>query len=266
MRKIVRSLLWLGNQVLILGSYALIAAIIVAISIYLAYSLVLAAPTWQHHLVRDFIGDRVYHVSVDQRSGGTAFAVLAPSGKTFIVTNDHICAGSKDGIIFIWSDTEAPSEHKIIERSAVTDLCLIDAPSDVNGLLVADDAYYGERVQVLGHSELMALSLSNIGEIIQHQGVMLSGSADSDEAMVYDIAKCDIDDPKYHFLGFDGNATCGIYIPSAYNTSVLIQRGNSGSPLINMSGDVVGVVAGIDRYNWAIAVSLDDLKDFLKGR
>lgn len=54
----------------------------------------------------------------------------------------------------------------------------------------------------------------------------------------------------------------------AYSTffTALIHPGNSGGALVNMSGEVVGVVSeGDDRTNTGYAVSLQNIQNFVKG-
>ena len=58
---------------------------------------------------------------------------------------------------------------------------------------------------------------------------------------------------------------CFMIVRGAYATNMLGQPGNSGSPVVNFWGNVVGVAFAMDQYAWVRVVSLDDLKDLLKN-
>ena len=57
---------------------------------------------------------------------------------------------------------------------------------------------------------------------------------------------------------------CFVVVKGAYATNVLGQPGNSGSPVVNFWGNVVGVVFAMDQYAWVRVVSLNDLKELLR--
>lgn len=244
----------------------------VALAMFIIF-LIMRAPTMHQNLIRATVGSSVYFVySKENGGGGTGFAVYAPSGKVFVVTNDHICVNAeKDTVILTNNDGSHKIWAKIIERSQDTDLCLIEAPDRAIGLSLATHTYAGDRVQAVGHPDLMLLTLSNIGEVIQSGPTSLFDVSDvsSKPAPLAALAKCDTKNKKFKIiygpLGL-GPIGCKIEIPDAYFTNVLIQPGNSGSPLVNFYGNVVGVISGVDKYGWGIAVSLEDLRKFLDKR
>lgn len=230
------------------------ASWLVALSVYTLF--IFRAEDIHRSFIRKYVGSRVYQLRIPG-GGGTGFAVKAPSGKTYILTNDHICSPAKNSFVFIkFGMFNLRSE--IVARSPKTDLCLVTAPLYEVGLDLASELPdLGDPVVAVGHPALDLLTVSNKGEIISVIDTVLSSEAENEK-------ECDLTNPKFRLVEREGTKYCILHVPSAYSTSVLVKSGNSGSPLVNFYGEVVGVVAGMDRYNWALAVSLDDIKEFLE--
>lgn len=255
---VIKPIFWFLDKLIMVSSRALIAFIMLCALM----TLIMKAPTFHHNMIRSYVGSNVYYVypNGENEGGATAFAIRAPSGKSYLITNDHVCVNAKTDTALILSDKD---DFKflvnIIARSATTDLCLLGSPFTDQGLNIAEDANIGDRVQVVGHPNLMPITVSNIGEII---GTSSSSMTDSINSI-----KCDTQNAKYRIsIGPNGKAYCVVTIPNVFRTTVLIQPGNSGSPLVNFYGDVVGVVSGLDNYGWAIVVDLNDVKEFLHDK
>ena len=57
---------------------------------------------------------------------------------------------------------------------------------------------------------------------------------------------------------------CTTITKNAYQTNMIMHPGNSGSPVVDKLGRVIGVAFAIDgRTNYGYIVNLQDLKDFL---
>lgn len=266
---VLRPLGWLFKKVLRpLASFALkLCFALLFVGSVIAF--IFNAPALHQEYIRAFVGSNVYYVSATGAGGGTAFAIDAPSGKVYFMTNDHICVGSEDGYVWITPERGYPLKRKIVARSKTTDLCIIEAPLVNARLFLAGSTYPGDRVQAVGHPALLALTLSNIGQVIQSGPMALVDreGAEYSPAPIIDTAKCDTKNPKFQLIkGKDGHKYCQINVPSVFFTNVLIQPGNSGSPLVNFMGDVVGVVSGVDEYGWAVAVSLGEIYAFLSDK
>ena len=240
-------------------------------ALLLLTTLILKGPELHKSTLRAYVGSRVYTVrgSYDGRGGGTGFAIKAPSGTTYTLTNDHVCAVSKDGQnVFVHDDSGEGITRKIIARSVYTDLCLVEGMPGVEGLSVAgSEPEIGDVLRVVGHPKLMPLTLST-GDFIGRQTVLVA------LGIVSETLPCD--QPKNEKISllqvifgvnpgpdYDGPMLCLEKIKAAYLTNVVIQGGNSGSPVVDFFGNVVGVAFAGDQLGWGIMVSHYDLTKFL---
>lgn len=228
--------------------------------------LAVKAPEWHYSAVRGYVGNKVVKITKTmpngRTGGGTGFHVQTPSGKTYILTNDHICEMSNDGYLTVSSSEQSrPIPRRIIERSSVTDLCLVEPLPNVGGLDVASSVDTGEIVAVVGHPKLLPLTMSR-GEVIGEVDVIiLDHIMDGDEN-----DRCDL--PKNKIMEFDtlfGPITACMISIKAYQTNAVILGGNSGSPVVNFWGNLVGVAfANEGEAKWGSFVSLKDIREFLK--
>jgi S1-C subfamily serine protease len=230
-----------------------------------------AAPGVHEMYLRSDVGAKVYVVrgAYNARGGGTGFAIKAPSGQSYVMTNDHVCAGSQDGInMFVHDDTGVGIPRRILEKSVYTDLCILEGMPGVEGLELTSEPDLGQQLYVVGHPKLMPLTVSK-GSLIGEEDVIVP------LGLVKDKSECS--QPKHVMIplislifGIDpgpdytGPSLCAEKIKGAYLTNVIIQPGNSGSPVVDAFGNVVAVAFAGDGLGWGIMVSNKDLKDFLK--
>jgi S1-C subfamily serine protease len=238
----------------------------------IAMSLWVVALTPQAHedYIRGSVGDNVYRILQNdsgQSGGGTGFAVKAPSGKSYILTNAHICEMYNGGdTALIESHDGRLIPRKIIERSKTTDLCLIEGlPGKTDGLALASDVSAGENISIVGHPKLMDLTVSK-GSVIQFQTIqMLKGIIGQDGLTA---EQCE-SEAKNHVEEVDslfGKATLCITTLDSLQTTAVSLPGNSGSPAVNFYGHVVGVLfAGDDEVHWGLIIPLDTVQDFLSA-
>jgi S1-C subfamily serine protease len=239
-------------------SWFLLGLSVKILFIVMCFVFIVSAPDIHKSLLREYVGSQTFMLLKSNGGGGTGFVIKAPSGKPYIITNDHICAGNKTNYLYA-ENLYFGYQAEILERSRFTDLCLLSAPTNWSGLSMARDVYYGDSVRIIGHPKLFPLTVSNIGEIIYSRSQYLSEN-------VKNKSQCDLSDPKYFYGEDKKRKYCSFFIPDAYQTNIHIEKGNSGSAVVNMWGEVKGVVAGLNESKWAIVVSLDSLKEFLKDK
>lgn len=237
---------------------------------------------WLHHKV----GSKVYMIRDSARSGGgTGFAIKAPSGESYILTNDHVCGVSSDGRTVLVTGDQGSMRRNIISHDENSDLCLIEGMPGVEGLKTASIApSLGDTVSVVGHPRLMPTHVSQ-GEVTGSETISIPlgpisvvnpqtgetelvspqrGGIPAEQCTMNKHSQVDVDIDMMFFqlkVKF-----CVMTVHDAYITSVTIHPGNSGSPMVNFWGNVVGVAFASDGdTNWGRIVPLQDVKAFLSN-
>lgn len=264
-------------------SYAADVALAMALITVLLF-LAARAPEFHGHWLRHSVGSKVYTIKDNPRSGGgTGFAIKAPSGESYILTNDHVCSVSSDKqTVLVQNEAGLSMRRRILARADFTDLCLIEGVPGVEGLSIGSAPMIGQIVAAVGHPLLMPITLSR-GEIITHEDIMIEEGPISfigEDGKEHQVPvqeggitpeQCSL--PKHRqintfitfFIFQIPVKLCVIVTEGAYRTNMPIQPGNSGSPIVDFWGNVVGVVFASDRFGWGIDVSHKDLVKFLEN-
>lgn len=182
-----------------------------------------------------------------------------PSGKTAIMTNRHVCQESLDGYVFTANKMNTDRNRvKIIKISNESDLCLLESESNLNGLKLADTANIGDLVVTAGHPAGLPLMLSK-GEIV---GLIEEPIADTSMAANKNCNKQGLNPIK---IIKNGNLidVCMHYELTLLTTCEIV-GGSSGSPLVNIYGNVVGVINASGENNWGYAVPLSLVERFIR--
>lgn len=195
------------------------------------------------------------------QGSGTGFEVKAPSGKVYTITNAHVCGLQKDGLLLAG---EKRNSHRLIpirvlEVYAKNDLCILEGLAGYEGLTVADDIEVGQFAWAVGYPMGQAMDITS-GRIKSFGTILVL----DDETPIDKCNKPGMHVEKLNFI-FVEIPIC-VLERNAAQTDLRIFPGNSGSPLVNIYGNVIGVVFAADnRTNWGSAVPLSDLKEFLSA-
>lgn len=215
--------------------------------------------------IEDKIGDSTVFIRSPEgakiQGSGTGFEVKAPSGKVYTLTNAHVCGLSKDGVIMVGEKLNSRRlvPKRVLEVYQENDLCLIEGLEGYKGLSLASDIEVGQSVWAVGYPLGQALNISS-GRVKSFQNVAIS---DEDTS----IEDCTGPHQKIMHLNtlFGPIDVCTIQRYAA-QTDVPTYPGNSGSPLVNIYGNVVGVIfAANNQTHWGEAVPLSYVQDLLKA-
>lgn len=190
-------------------------------------------------------------LNMEGTGGGTGWVAQSSRGKV-IVTNDHVCEVAKGGIVRVDADDGTPALKRILRRDFERDLCVLEG-IDRPALTVASQGPARfDRVKVLGHPGLRPTAPAE--GVYTGMGIVPIGfSPDKDGDCSESAEKID------SFFG----SYCILHMELGY-TTVPIMPGNSGSPITNENGEVIGVINSVDsRGNQGMFVPLQYLKDIL---
>lgn len=200
--------------------------------------------------------------NIEGTNGGTGFYVKAPSGKIYTLTNGHVCRLAVNGKLSLISDY-GKSTVEVISQYEDNDLCVVSVPDGIkSGFRVAFGLRNTENIYVLGHPLLQPKTLTK-GQV--------SGSMIVDILQGYDMPckgkTFHEEDPQDLFAMLGGAHKACVRTTAANIVTANILPGNSGSPMLNAYGHVVGVAfAGSPGSGRGLIVPLEDVKAFLKDK
>lgn len=202
---------------------------------------------------------RVWNMA--HNGGGTGFTVKAPSGKTYLMTNGHVCglADNEGRLMLQGTDGTFYTSH-VKELYKYHDLCLVNAKQEWPALKVASSASRGEDIYILGHPGLEPLSLVK-GQINDNLTISIEIGRNM-ECEGEGLEKVDAG-PLGEMFGI--SSICVRTLDSQPVTAN-IYPGNSGSPVFNKYGNVAGVAFASNEYSRGYIVPLQYVKSFLEGK
>jgi len=208
------------------------------------------------------VGDAVVKITYASGGGGTGFHIKAPSGKVYILTNKHICAGKNNkGEVLVQSqDSDRAIPRRVIEEYSEHDLCLVESLADPEYISLGNDPDTRDDVYVIGHPGLRALTLTS-GFYISNETIKIAEYNVPKNKCAGEYKQIDNDFLKI-LLGIE--SVC-IETFETNAISAEIHPGNSGSPVTTFSGKLIGVVfAGSSQAATdAHMVPLSFVEDFL---
>lgn len=197
------------------------------------------------------------------RGGGTGVHVKGPNGDTFILTNSHVCGiGKEQGYLEVDFGDGTKLARAIIKDSIYTDLCLVEPVPGIEGLSFGGTEGLGSTVFAIGHPLLEPLTLTK-GELTGSSFVdVLDHFINSNDPK--DICSLPKNRKMMVNMFFFMQEACLIHV-EAYLSNVTILPGNSGSPLVNWRGQVIGLAfAGNSESHWGLFIPLKEIQIFLQ--
>lgn len=201
-------------------------------------------PQLHNQYLRYEVGSSVVQVLSPAGGGGTGFAVEAESGNRYIMTNKHVCDAAQNGWLIIKKDNESIFK-RVIYKDNKHDLCLVEGDKRFDALDIGKSLYKGESMFIVGHPGLRQLTVAS-GEYIGFDTVELVDenilNKNQCKGEIYELS-------PFQALMFGREWVC-IRKYLSYATTAVAYGGNSGSPVVNKWGNVIGVLfAGNPRQN-----------------
>ena len=166
------------------------------------------------------------------KSGGTGFAyeLEGPDDgfETFIVTNHHViedCTDNKDGLLVTYGgDNAVETESKLFNWDEKNDLALLQIKASLP--VLADATEFAK-------TGWWTMAIGNPGTVVKDEGGTLYNATTFGRII-------GVEDEKYNY------------------TSAQINHGNSGGPLVNSRGELIGIntltYANQDEGIWNVAM------------
>lgn len=198
-------------------------------------------------------------LGAEHQGMATGFEVKAPSGKIYTLTNAHVCDLQKDGYVLVWEKLHANRliPKRVIEVYSENDLCLVEGLDNYPSLTLANDISVSQLGWAIGYPMGQGLNISK-GRVKEFGVVSV---LDPEDAECSGPHKRKIEAN----FGFFESQICVVERYAAA-TDVPTYPGNSGSPLVNMYGNVIGIIfASNSETHWGDAVPVEVIRQFLKA-
>src|SRR3989344_3592128 len=205
---------------------------------------VVSINTTSQSTVQDFFG---FNRSTSQESAGTGFIV---SNEGVIVTNRHVVPQGTTNVSVTLSDGTRLDGVELIGRTSSGDNL------DVAFLKIKDAKGKKLIPAKLGDSSKM-----QVGERVVAIGNALGQFQNSVTSGIISGHSRDI-------VASDESSGDTEALTNLFQTDAAINQGNSGGPLVNMSGEVIGVntaTAGASVQNIGFAIPINDIKGLIDG-
>ena len=236
------------------GKLGIKSIIVLAVAL-LVLGIAVKAPQLHGNYIRDKVGSQVVMLTeATGRSGGSGFAIKTPSGQTMILTNAHVCnLADKNGTVYARVQDNRPLPLKVIDSYEKADLCLVSKMPGTEGIKLASGVDVGEELGLVGHPALLPLTLTK-GQLLGY----------GDVAVLMQEEPCIKDVGMYQTVNTPWGSIC-LAIARAGFTNITAFGGSSGSPVVNIWGNLVGVLYAGDEKNWGILVPREAVADFIKN-
>ncbi|MGZ6005286.1 MAG: S1C family serine protease [Candidatus Saccharimonadales bacterium] len=182
-----------------------------------------------------------------QESAGTGFII---SGKGIVITNRHVVPNGSNKVSITLSDGTRLTDVSVIGRTSDSD------PLDVAFLKINNAKGKKLKALTLGDSSKVQVGdkVVAIGNALgQFQNTVTSGIISGYGRSVQ---------------AGDGTSSSTETLQDLFQTDAAINEGNSGGPLMDISGNVVGIntaIAGGNAQNIGFSIPINDVKGLING-
>lgn len=191
-------------------------------------------------------------LNIAETGGGTGWAARTSRGKSVIVTNDHVCAVEHSGLVTLETTNGGKYLRRVLKRNSLRDLCLVEGIRAPTLSLASESPKLYDTVRVMGHP-LLKPTAPSVGKYTK-DGIVTIGFNTDEKGSCKDGAE------KVESLF---GAFCLQQMELSY-TTVPIYPGNSGSPVVNEEGEVIGVMNSADTItNQGMFIPLPYVKEML---
>lgn len=190
---------------------------------------------------RSFFGE-----SLQQRGAGTGVII---SEEGIIITNRHVVPVGTDTVSITLSDGTSLEDVSVIGRTAASD------PLDIAFLKINDRKGKSLTAAKLGDS-----SKTKVGDKVVAIGNALGQFQNTVTSGIISGFGRDLE-------ATDQSGTNPETLQNLFQTDTAINQGNSGGPLVNTNGEVIGIntaVAG-DAENIGFAIPINDMQGLIKS-
>ncbi len=196
------------------------------------------APQLHNSYLRYEVGESAVKVLVAEGSGGSGFAIKSASGQHFIATNKHVCDAATNSWVKIQSnDKKIDAWKKVIYIDKKADICLVEGDARLAPLKLASQPEQGELHYIVGYPGLRPLTVST-GEFVGFDTVQVADESAVKKNQCY--GEIYTLSPMEQF--FYGREWICIKTYRSYSSSAVAYGGNSGSPVVNKYGNVIGIL------------------------
>lgn len=189
----------------------------------------------------------------------TGVQVRAPSGKVYLLTASHCRSLLENGSVLAQDESGKDYEVSLVKEDPASDLLLLTSPSE-KGVSIASSIAAHERLHSMTHGGNWP-SHRGDGEYLGQEEVLI---VDHQIESPLDLPECSTSKFSIEKAVSTGIFYCCLKVYSTV-TTVPIQEGSSGGPLLNDSNQLVGIASATSRYfsDWVL---LEDIKTFLKDK
>lgn len=184
--------------------------------------------------------------NMEQSGAGTGFII---SKEGIVVTNRHVVPTGTNEVSIVLSDGTELDNVKVLGRTNASD------PLDVAFLKIEDAKGKELKPVRIGDSSKMRVGdkVIAIGNALgQFQNTVTSGIVSGYGRRIQ---------------ASDGNGNSTETLQNLFQTDAAINQGNSGGPLVNMNGEVIGIntaVAGDGAENIGFSIPINDVKGIIE--